>query len=342
MTAPAPDGVTAPLVVAVCTYKRPDQIIELVPLLVEQARGLDAAGLRARVQVVDNDASGSGREALERAGLLASAGGSSPAVSCVVESTPGISAARQRCLDEAADDDWLVFIDDDERPGEGWLGQLVETARQHNAVGVAGPVRSVLAPGTDPWIVDGGFFDRRHRWGLETGVAIPEAATNNLLVDMRHVRRHHIGFAQHLGLTGGEDSLFTRALVNRGGRLVWCAEAEVSEPVPADRATRRWVLQRALSYGNAAALVELSEGGTVTRRPRLAAAALARVAGGLARSALGTVRRDTHQQAQGLRTAMRGAGMALGAAGLAWSEYARDGRHVVRAQMPVAGQQPRA
>lgn len=315
------------VVVSVCTYRRPEDLKDLLPLLVAQCEALEAAepGVSARVQVVDNDPDGGALATVESLGL--------ERVRYAHEPEPGISAARARCLGEAAGDDWLVFIDDDERPTDQWLTALFSTARTAGAVGVAGPVRSVLAPGTDEWIVNGGFFDRRHRWGVATGADIDEAATNNLLVDMGFVRLHGITFARHLGLTGGEDSLFTRGLVRNGGRLVWCAEAEVSEPVPAHRATRRWVLQRAMSYGNAAALVRLSEQDSVLARTSLVARGGARMGGGLGRSVLATARRDTFGQAQGLRTAMRGVGMALGGVGLAWSEYARNGHHLVRAQL---------
>ncbi|GAA1389866.1 glycosyltransferase family 2 protein [Luteococcus peritonei] len=316
------------VVVAVLTYKRPQDLVELLPVLVRQAASAGRLGMTGRVLVVDNDPAGSARQAVE------SFRAEQPvAVDYANETVPGIAAARARALVEAAEDGWLAFIDDDERPGENWLVDLLQTARDHQAVGVAGPVRSVLPEGADPWIAEGGFFDRRHRWGLQRGAELDEAATNNLLVDMDFVRTHQLTFLTTLGLTGGEDSMFTRGLVRNGGRLVWCPEAEVSEPVPAQRATRRWVLQRALSYGNSAALVRRTEHDAPAVRVRLVAGGLARTGGGLLRAGLGTVRRDTFGQAQGLRTALRGVGMALGGAGLAWSEYARDGRHLVRAEV---------
>lgn len=327
------------LVIAVLTYKRPDDLAAVLPELVEQARAGEALDLQVRVQVVDNDPAGSARDTVEafaaahpaeatdgRAGFTG--------VDYAHESVPGIAAARSRALTEAGQDDWLVFIDDDERPSEQWLAGMVTTARTCGAAAVAGPVLSVLAPDADPWIVEGGFFDRRHRWGVATGTDLDEAATNNLLLDMRFVRAHQITFATHLGLTGGEDSLFTRAVVRGGGRLVWCAEAHVSEPVPAQRAARRWVLMRGLSYGNAASLVALSEHDSPRVRAGLVAGGVARAAGGLARSARASLpgrETDVFAQAQGLRTAMRGVGMALGGLGLAWSEYARDGKHLVKA-----------
>ncbi|MDG5711871.1 hypothetical protein N0Z45_19695, partial [Acinetobacter baumannii] len=82
--------------------------------------------------------------------------------------------------------------------------------------------------------------------------------TTNLLLSGPVVRRLGLRFDERFGLSGGEDSLFTRALTGAGQRIVWCAEASVLEDVPADRATRSWVCRRALSSGNTAARVELA------------------------------------------------------------------------------------
>ena len=45
----------------------------------------------------------------------------------VHEPAPGISAGRNRALDEAGDADLLSFIDDDEVPRPGWLSALIDT-----------------------------------------------------------------------------------------------------------------------------------------------------------------------------------------------------------------------
>ncbi|MDO4901456.1 glycosyltransferase family 2 protein [Actinomyces sp.] len=219
--------------VAVCTYRRPELVAALVPRLLAQVRGLD--GVDARVVIVDNDAAGSARERI--VGGLADA-----LVRVVVEPTPGLSAARNRALDEAAGRDLLVFIDDDEVPGEGWLAALVSTYRDTGAVAVTGPVESVFDAEPEPWVAAAPVFARASR---ASGSRLRSAATNNLLLDMAVVRRLGLRFDPRFAFTGGEDTFFTRSLTSCAGALVWCDEAVVTETVPAERANREWVLTRA-------------------------------------------------------------------------------------------------
>jgi len=42
-------------------------------------------------------------------------------------------------------------------------------------------------------------------------------------------------FKPWLGFQGGEDTLFFRQLLQRGRKMVWCAEAVVRETIPAER-----------------------------------------------------------------------------------------------------------
>ncbi|WP_223269490.1 glycosyltransferase family 2 protein [Frigoribacterium sp. ACAM 257] len=320
---------TAPrlLTIAVLTFRRPRDLDAVLPLLVEQARRTRPLGVEARVLVVDNDASGSGRARVEESALAAAApgvGAGPVSVDYVVEAVPGIASARNRALVESVESDLLVFIDDDERPSESWLTALLSLQAETGAAAVVGPVRSEYEVEPDPFIVEGRFFDRRR---LPTGTAVEVAATNNLLLDLGEVRRQGLSFDLALGQLGGEDTLFTRGLVAGGGTILWCAEAVVTDVVPAHRVTRRWVLQRAYSSGNGWSLtsVMLSARGParLVTRLRLTARGGVRVAGGVARLVVGTVVRSLGQRARGLRTIARGAGMVAGAWGAGYREYGR-------------------
>ncbi|WP_460445969.1 glycosyltransferase family 2 protein [Angustibacter aerolatus] len=312
-TAPGPVAVTSAPVIAVLTYRRPDDLAQVLPALVVQAA---ATAPRARVLVVDNDPDAGAREAV--------AAFAADGVEYAHEPQPGIAAARNRALDAAGDAELLVFIDDDERPDDGWLRALVQVQREHGCAAVVGPVRSEFDGELTPWVAAGRFFDRRR---LETGAPVDVAATNNLLLDLRQVRDAGLRFDERFGLSGGSDSLFTRQLVAAGGRMVWCAEAMVTDRVPASRTTRRWVLQRAFRSGNThtRALVALagSPAGRLRVRLRVVPEGLVRVVGGVVRVVQGVVTRDLGRRVRGVRTICRGAGMVAGTWGIVYSEYAR-------------------
>jgi hypothetical protein len=221
----------------------------------------------------------------------------------------------------------LAFIDDDERPTDGWLRHLLDTWAASGAAAVSGRVLAEYAGDLDPWIRAGEFFVRRR---MPTGTEIDVAACGNLLLDLDQVRALGVRFASTLGLGGGEDTLFSRQLARAGGRMVWCDESAAIDVVPAERMTRTWVLTRAWSHGNASVLIDLhlTTGGParLALRIRGAGRGLLRVAGGAARWAWGVLSRSRRHQARGLRAACRGAGMIGGACGLVYVEYARSGR----------------
>ena len=313
------------VVIAVLTYKRPSDLAAALPLLVAQAHLAqeEHALARSRVLVVDNDPRGSADATVDSYRLSA---GSTDAtlVDYVNETTPGIAAARNRALEAAADDDILVFIDDDERPTDRWLVELIRTHRDHDSTGVAGPVVSEYEVPPSAWIAAGRFFDRRRH---ETGSTLEVAATNNLLLDLHEIRRMRLTFDVSLGLTGGSDTLFTRSIVTAGGRLTWCDEAVVIDVVPESRLTREWVLRRALRSGNSWSLTSLMlTGGGVPRlrrRLQLTATGAVRIGGGSAQWLAGFLTRSMRRRARGQRTAARGVGMAAGAWGYVYREYKR-------------------
>ncbi|MDQ0743982.1 GT2 family glycosyltransferase [Clavibacter sp. B3I6] len=317
----------ASLVVAILTYRRPDDIRAVLPLVAAQAADLREAAeadpelpRAVRIVVVDNDPAGGAGAAVEDAAAV------SPApVAYVHEPAPGISAARNRALDEARDDDLLVFLDDDERPDPGWLAALVRARQTTGSAGVAGPVRSEYEVEPDAWVRAGGFFVRRRP---ATGTRLEVAATNNLLLDLRAVRAADLRFDVDLGTQGGEDTLFTRQLVASGGLVTWCAEAGVVDVVPRARTTRRWVVLRAFSSGNSWSLTSVALApATPAARARIRAEAtargLVRALGGTGRIAVGVATGSLAHRAKGTRTLARGAGMVAGAFGWSYQEYAR-------------------
>lgn len=306
------------LVVAVLTYRRTDQLLALLPQLLEHTRALHRS---AGVLVVDNDPDAEARTAVEA--FAAGAGGGE--VVYVHEPRPGIAAARNRALETADTAELLVFIDDDEVPEPRWLELLVRTFEESpGAAGVAGAVVSTFEAPLPPWVVAGGFFVRQRH---STGAALPAAATNNLLLHLPAVRELGLAFDERFGTSGGSDTLFTRQLVAAGHRLVWCDEAVVVDQVPAQRCTTSWVVRRALRSGNSWSRTSLALTSAplprAATRARLVARGALRVAAGGARAAAGTLLRSRPHQARGVRTAVRGAGMVAGAVGGTYVEYRR-------------------
>lgn len=302
------------LTIAIPTFRRPDRLRLLLDAL--PARLAEAPDAVIDVLVVDNDPNGSGEPA---------ARGTDLDLRYVRETTPGIAAVRNRALDECAGTDLIAFIDDDEVPRPQWLSSLVSTWRAHSSTAVMGRVISMFDDDVDPWVVATGTFTRTPR---PTGTPLEVAAAGNLLLDVAQVRHLGVRFDESLGLGGGEDTLFSRQLVGRGGTIVYCAESETEDYVVAERLTRDWAKQRAFSSANAWALAQLRlAGGTlrpVVLRLRLLVGGLLRMTTGAARHLAGRLLGQLVHDARGVRTHYRGRGMVAAALGHHHQEYARN------------------
>lgn len=308
MSAATPDEGPAVLV-AVTTFRR----TELLPPLVAAIRdATGAAGARMRIALVDNDP--------ERS---ASAVAADLGVDYVSEPTPGIAAARQAALDAARAGELVAMVDDDVVPQPGWLDALLRVwAAEHPAV-VMGYVEYVWPEGTDPWIVAGGFMRRRRR---VTGQHLDALATGNVLVDAAQVRQLGVSFDTNLGLAGGEDMLFGRAILAAGGSIIASADSVVRDEVPAARTTREFVRRRTISQGQMRTRL-LTRTSSTPRRILLRGVHLlggvARLIVFSARGALARLRGDVAAHAVLTRRTWFAQGRILGAIGHVTPEYAR-------------------
>lgn len=288
-----PDA-TKSIVISLATFRRPHELRAILPTLDAQA---SAAPFPARIVVVDNDPDAGAREIVEEAAQA------SGRIIYVHEPHPGISAARNAALKASAQDDAIIFIDDDEMPEAGWLNALVSYWLTRRATAVAGPVRSIFSQQPDPWVAASGVFSRRR---LPTGTVIRGAATNNLLIDLHFLRDKGLEFDDRLGLVGGSDTLLTYQMTAAGGVIHWCDEAEVSEVVPPSRLSRRWVVRRATRTGAswAHATLEVAPPG---RRfgvaARMLATACVRVPQGVISYLIGSVMRRPDVAAKGITRA---------------------------------------
>lgn len=300
--------------VATLTFRRPDELRRLLPHLVAQAAEISPP---ARVLVVDNDPDAG---AAAEVALWVHAG-----VTYVHEPRPGIAAARNHALDAAGDADAIVFIDDDETPADGWLVNLVAQWRAEGSAAVCGPAIKKIDGEIDPWVTSTGLFER---WHFPTGTRVQGGASNNLLLDLAELRRYGLRFDERFGLSGGSDTLLIRSLLHRGAEIVWCDEAQVFDPLPANRLTRQWVLKRYFRTGNTWVRVALAvnegSGRRLFTRPRQAAIAFASLWYGALRFVLGVLTRRLPMRAQGLCRMTSACGGLLACCGYVYGEYARE------------------
>ncbi len=336
------------LTIAMLTYRRNDYLAQVIPELLAQADDVCDAQTTVSVLIVDNDPQAGARAVVEAA--RAALGGEQPeaaessgaadldaaATSRLVyvhEPEPGIVAGRNRALSQAHGSDALVFIDDDEIPSPGWLKALVSTWRAQGCAAVTGPTPPTFEVDPSAWVVASGAFDS---WEAADGAQVRSADTGNLLLDLAVVEGLGLRFDPRYGLTGGEDSLFTRQLTRAGGVIRFAAGAVVTKRVPAARARRTWVLERSLRSGSSWARVRIDtaapDGGASGRLARLrlrlgyGAKGLAKAGIDGARAGVARIRGDVPAQARYEVSSRGGLGMVVGALGVHVREYGRPRR----------------
>jgi succinoglycan biosynthesis protein ExoM len=223
--------------VCIATYRRPERLCALLDDLAQQRLP------PMEVVVVDNDGAASANAIIDAA---RAAGGPFP-IRYSVQSFKNLALTRNRTV-TLASGDWLAFVDDDERAPPDWLERLVDAATRFDADGVLGPVVPVVPATAAAWLRRGRFYE----WlRLPTGTIVPRNLLRfgNVLLKATLLRTQDPVFDPRYGLTGGEDGDLLTRLVQGGGRIVWCDEAIVEEPVESARLSLRWLLLRSLRGG---------------------------------------------------------------------------------------------
>jgi len=297
----------ARIAVCVATLRRPEGLRTLLAALARR-RFDENPGASAEILVVDNDPLG-----CAEAVCAAFTG-----VVYAVEPRRGIPQARNRGLALARERGatHVAFVDDDEEPAEDWLDKLLSAAVSWRADVVQGRVVPRFTCEPAPWILAESLFERVTG---ETGDVLPFAATNATLAALE-VFDAVGGFEESWALTGGTDTLLFAKAARAGFRIIWCDEAVVREDVGADRANLGWLCRRALRVGVTQSRVKraLAEESGLDRRQ--AASGLKLAVGALRRALPGAS--SPHSRPMCLRMAAMGVGMALGALGFDYAEYA--------------------
>lgn len=229
------------VVVAALTYKRIEMLAQLLESLLTLER---PAGWDLRFLIVDNDPQASAKATVEA--LAARFEG---AMDYVVEPEPGIPAARNRALREAATIGarFLAFIDDDSYPDAAWLRMLLAHQAQTGAVLVGGPYITKLP--TRPltrWqqflarsLVARGRFMARNAARHDREGAFIVVSSGNWLADLHWLADRNIWFDPAYRESGGSDVAISLAIRSKGGKVSWCPTAIIYEHLPPERLSVR-------------------------------------------------------------------------------------------------------
>ncbi|KZE18041.1 MULTISPECIES: glycosyltransferase family 2 protein [Sphingomonas] len=300
------------VVIAVPTYRRPDQLRKLLDSLAVQ---VDAPPMT--VVIADNDRVRHEGVAMAEAMLAA---GYPHAIDAFVVDTPGLCHARNALVDHALAVDaatHVAMLDDDQWVAPDWLARLLAAHRRHGADITGAPVRYQF-DGAPPHWNDALFvFQPESRDDGPTSMlfSLTSAVADRRLWETTPAPR----FDTRLNQIGGEDlDLYTRWAAE-GRRFGWTNTTDVFEAVPADRTTLRWAWRRIWRVGNTDTIVAWNRSGGA-RRVKLVARTLAMTGAALLLWPLSVLSRRRRLRATG--RVIRQFGRIAGLSGHAFKEYA--------------------
>lgn len=298
------------VVIGIPTYRRP----ELLSVLLKSLAG-ELHGTLVKVIVADNECG------TDVPAVIAAHRALFEHIECIPVRERGVSQVRNAIVSAAhrLTPGWqrLIMLDDDGRVTPGWFAALLGAAERWRADLVGGPVEGELPPDAN-LLARHSLFARRKRWA--TGGVPTLNTTQNLLIARSAFDKLGLPlFRNDYGASGGEDYDLFRRVARAGGVLVWCDEAVVIEPAPADRLTRKALLSRYATTGSYMALIDASYDG----RWRVAAGAIKGLLTSTLRAAWGGLRRDGPDFAVHVLLAAHHAGRLAGLAGARTSRYVK-------------------
>lgn len=235
------------LSVVIPTCLRPDRLQTTLRAVLAQCTRQDPA----EVIVVDNDPDGSASAVTPRG------------VRYVHEPRRGVAHARNRGV-EAARGSHVVFLDDDEIPGPGWLDAFRARARAGD-LACFGRIEAEFeeAPPAHLAGVLGALFSRR--LDRATGADISDArawlGTGNAMFHKAACLAGAAPFDPRFN-GGGEDTWLIRTLVeDEGIPLTWSNDAMVREIVPPGRMTPAYLKARKFEGGVMRCIAARGQGG---------------------------------------------------------------------------------
>ena len=303
------------VIVAIPTFRRPELLHELLRGLRAQ-RLVDVDARDVHAVVIDNDPERSAEAVVREC-----AANFPFAIEYVSMIEPGLSSIRNYALSLGrAGCDYLAMIDDDETPEPQWLSELLRVQRHTSAEAVVGPVEPILPDAAPRWIGD---FHAQQVPAFPDGTLLADGWSGNCLLDMRKIERLGVVFDPALNFAGGEDQLFFRQLLAKGGRIAYASRAMAWEFTPAERRTVRFIMLRSFRRGNTLSLCDQRLSPHLATQVLRALKGVAFIGKGIIGLAIGAARRDVSVVIARASDAVTGGGMLAGLFGMTYQAYRR-------------------
>jgi glycosyltransferase involved in cell wall biosynthesis len=230
------------LTIAICSFNRASNLPRLI-----KALRMQACPIPFEILVIDNNSSDNTQAVL---GELA--GQEGPKLRYCLEIIQGITHARNRALQESMGSDFMLFIDDDELPGETLLGAAVDALDREGADCVGGAIDVDLdtRPG---WLTEEllGFLGKLDHGGQPFWITDRSTPiwSGNIAYRMSLFRNDaKLRFDERYnragqGVGGGEDAAMFWGLLERDAKIRYRPDMRIIHLVEPWRLKKRYFLR---------------------------------------------------------------------------------------------------
>ncbi len=235
------------IIIACCTYKRPDKLERLLKNLCTINY---PENIKTEILIVDNDRDKSAEGVTEKFKSVLP-------VYYVVEEAKGLSNVRNRAVKEAMllGAGHMAFIDDDETADLDWLLNHIDFYNKFEDIYISsGPVYKKFENNYPDYIINNIVFSASSSKKL--GEYKQNCASGNVFFPLNIIKESGIYFSEDFNLSGSEDTDFFGRLKDAGYVIGWNYNSVVFELVNDERASIIWILERAFYNGYSVAIVK--------------------------------------------------------------------------------------
>lgn len=178
----------------------------------------------------------------------------------VTEPKQGLSNARN-CGMENSDAEYICYLDDDSKPGESYLDNLIETLDRYRPDFVGGPILPYYLDAKPTWFRDD--FEIRRHTSMNGFVDCPISGGNFIV--LRSILKELGGFSPDLGMIGNTVRLGEeRELVEKyraqredaDRKIYYSQELFIYHYVPPSKMTVKYMSKRAYQSGKMSVIVK--------------------------------------------------------------------------------------
>ena len=222
------------LVVCICTYKRNNDLIDLLKSF---EKAIIPTNINLEFLIVDNTINYNAKKI-----IIKFKKNFFYNIKYFCEKKRGVVFARNRCLKEIKNLNcsYFAFFDDDCKIDKFWFVEFKKIKTRTNAKIITGPQ---IYPNNHL----GNIFEKKI---YKNNSFVKWAATNNVIMSKNILITSNIKFDINLNKFGmGEDQLFFLKLSKLGNRIIWNKNLKVYEKPHLHRKNIKWILQRSFRLG---------------------------------------------------------------------------------------------